>query len=165
MRKMFLLFIIFSIMMCDKQKMTEMEIKEESLYSFVLRNYEGSHLIWKLIAGDAKISDTTIIHQLELEFYDENSNITSWLRADSGYVINELNDLKVMGNIIVKSSDSVILWTEELNWSEERQKIFTDGKVKYSRGNDIYFGKGLESDASLKRIIIKEKFSGQGEFK
>ena len=152
-------------MMCDKQKMTEMEIKEESLYSFVLRNYEGSHLIWKLIAGDAKISDTTIIHQLELEFYDENSNITSWLRADSGYVINELNDLKVMGNIIVKSSDSVILWTEELNWSEERQKIFTDGKVKYSRGNDIYFGKGLESDASLKRIIIKEKFSGQGEFK
>jgi hypothetical protein len=70
-----------------------------------------------------------------------------------------------MGNTIVKSSDSVTLWTDELNWSEEKQKIFTDGKVKYSRGNDIYFGKGLESDASLKRIIIKEKFSGQGEFK
>jgi LPS export ABC transporter protein LptC len=152
-------------MMCDTQKTTEMEIKEESLYSFVLRNYEGSRLIWKLIAGDAKISDTTIIHQLKLEFYDENSNITSWLSADSGYVIHEANDLKVMGNTIVKSSDSVTLWTDELNWSEEKQKIFTDGKVKYSRGNDIYFGKGLESDASLKRIIIKEKFSGQGEFK
>lgn len=152
-------------MMCDTQKTTEMEIKEESLYSFVLRNYEGSRLIWKLIAEDAKISDTTIIHKLELEFYDENSKVTSRLSADSGYVIHESDDLKVMGNIIVKSSDSVTLWTDELNWSEEKQKIFTDGKVKYSRDNDIYFGKGLESDASLKRIIIKEKFSGQGEFK
>ncbi len=165
MRKMFLLFIIFPIIMCDKQKTTEMEIKEESLSSFILRSYEGSRLIWKLIAGDARISDTTIIHQLELEFYDENSNLTSRLKADSGYVIHELNDLKVMGNIVVKSSDSITLWTDELNWSEERQKIFTDKKVKYSKDDAVYFGRGLESDASLKKIIIKEKFSGKGEFK
>lgn len=151
--------------MCDKQKTTEMEIQEESLSSFILRSYEGSRLIWKLIAEDAKISDTTIIHQLELEFYDEKSNLTSRLKADSGYVIHELNDLKVMGDIVVKSSDSITLWADELNWSEERQKIFTDGKVKYSKGDVVYFGRGLESDASLKKIIIKEKFSGKGEFK
>lgn len=151
-------------MMCDKQKTTEMEINEESLSSFELRSYEGSRLIWKLMAGDARIADTTIIHRLELEFYDKNSELSSRLKADSGYVINDLNDLKVMGNVVVKSSDSTTLWTDELNWSEERQKIFTEKKVKYSKGNDIYFGKGLESDASLKKIVIKEKFSGKGEF-
>jgi len=152
-------------MMCDNKKTTEMEIKEESLSSFELRSYEGSRLGWKLIAGDARISDTTIIHGLELEFYDENSEITSRLKADSGYVIHDLNDLKVMGNIVVKSSDSITLWTDELNWSEEKQKIFTDKKVKYSKDNEVYYGKGLESDASLKKIIIKERFSGKGEFK
>ena len=165
MRINFFLLLIFFLIVCDKQKTTEMEIKEESLYSFILRSYEGSKLKWKLIAEDAKISDTTIIHQLELEFYDDDLNYASRLKADSGYVVNESNDLKIMGDIVVKSSDSTTLWTEELNWSEEKQKIFTDEKVKYSKGNEVYFGKGLESDAGLKRIVIKEKFSGKGEFK
>lgn len=149
---------------CEKQSAAEFEIKEESLTSFILKNYKGSRLMWKLTAKDAKISDTTVIHQLELDFFDENSEHSSKLKADSGYVIRKTNDLKAVGNIVIKSSDSVTLWTDELNWSEEKQKIFTDGEVKYSKDKQVYRGKGLESDPSLKHIVIKEKFSGKGEF-
>jgi len=162
--KIFLFVLIFILVSCEKQNATELEIKEESLYSFVLRNYTGSRLKWTLTAEDAKISDTTIIHQLELEFFGKDSKSSSKLRADSGYVFHETNDLKAMGNIVVKSSDSVTLWTDELSWSEEKQQIFTDGEVKYSKGNKIYRGKGLESDPSLKNIVIKEKFIGEVEF-
>ncbi len=164
MRKICLLLAIISFMACNRKKTTEMEIREESLSSFILRNYERSQLKWKLNAKEAKISDTTIIHQFELEFFNENSQLSSRLKADSGYIIHETNDLKAMGNIVVKSSDSITLWTEELNWSEERQKIFTDGEVKYSKSDEIFFGKGLESDPGLRKIIIKEKFSGKGHF-
>ena len=163
--KVFLLVLIFVFVSCEKQKTKELETKEESLSSFVLRNYEGSSLKWKLTAEDAKISDTTVIHQLKLEFFDEDSQLSSKLEADSGYVINKTNDLKAVGNIVIISSDSTTLWTDELNWSEERQKIFTDREVKYSKGNEIYRGKGLESDPALKHIVIKEKFSGKGDFK
>jgi LPS export ABC transporter protein LptC len=149
---------------CEKQNTTEFEIKEESLTSFILKNYKGSRIIWKLTAEDARISDTTVIHQFELEFFDENSQPSSKLKADSGYVIHKTNDLKAVGNIVIKSSDSVTLWTDELNWSEEKQKIFTDGEVKYSKDKQVYHGKGLESDLGLKHIVIKEKFSGKGEF-
>ncbi len=162
--KRFLFIVIFVFIACEKQNTADLEIKEESLSSFVLRNYEGSRLKWKLTAKDAKISDTTVIHQLELEFFDKNSESSSKLKADSGYVIQKTNDLKAVGNIVVKSSDSVTLWTEELNWSEERQKIFTDKEVKYSKDKEVYRGKGLESDPSLKHIIIKEKFTGKGDF-
>ncbi len=164
MTKMLILVLAIVFMSCEKQNTTEFEIKEESLTSFILKNYKGSRLIWKLTAEDAKISDTTVIHQLELEFFDENSQPSSKLKADSGYIIHKTNDLKAVGNIVVKSSDSVTLWTDELNWSEEKQKIFTDGEVKYSKDKQVYRGKGLESDPSLKHIVIKEKFSGKGEF-
>jgi LPS export ABC transporter protein LptC len=165
MRMIFLFVLMFYFLGCNSQNETEILMKEESLSSFVLRNYDGSRLKWKLIAKNARISDTTIINQLELEFFSENLNQSSVLKADSGYIIHKTNDLKAIGNIIIKSSDSVTLWTDELNWSEEKQKIFTDGEVKYSRGNEIYRGIGLESDPSLKHIVIKQKFSGEGEFK
>jgi LPS export ABC transporter protein LptC len=162
--KMLILMLAFVFMSCERQNKTELEIKDESLTSFILKNYKGSRLIWKLTAEDAKISDTTVIHQLVLEFFDENSQPSSKLKADSGYVIHKTNDLKAVGNIVIKSNDSVTLWTDELNWSEENQKIFTDREVRYSKDKQVYRGRGLESDPSLKHIVIKEKFSGKGEF-
>jgi LPS export ABC transporter protein LptC len=165
MGKIVLFILIFSFLRCEHKKEIEMSAKEESLSSFTLKNYDGSKLKWKLTAQKATISDTTVINQFELEFFDEDLNRVSILKADSGYIIHKTNDLRAKGNIFIISSDSVKLWTDELNWSEERQKIFTDGEIKYSKGNEQYRGKGLESDPSLKHIVIKEKFSGEGEFK
>ena len=165
MMKMFLLVYVFVIVACEKQNTTDLETKEETLSSFVLSNYKGSRLQWKLTAEDAKISDTTVIHKLKLEFFDEDLQSSSKLKADSGYIFHETNDLKAMGHIVVRSKDSVMLWADELNWSEEKQKIFTDSKVKYSKGNQIYRGKGLESDPRLKNIVIKENFRGEVELK
>lgn len=163
--KMFLLVFIFVFVACEKQDTAGLEIKEETLSSFVLSNYRGSRLAWKLTAEDAKISDTTVIHQLKLEFFDEDLKSSSRLEADSGYIFHKTNDLKAMGHIVVRSKDSVMLWTDELNWSEEKQKIFTDSEVKYSKENQIYRGKGLESDPRLKNIVIKENFRGEVELK
>jgi LPS export ABC transporter protein LptC len=165
MRKMFLFVLIFIFVSCKRHNPTELEVREELLSSFILRNYKGSHLQWKLTAEDAKVSDTIVIHQFELEFFDRNLQPSSKIEADSGYVFNKSNDLKAMGNIVVRSSDSVTLWTDELNWSEERQKIFTDGEVRYSKGNQIYRGRGLESDPDLNNIVIKESFRGEVEIK
>ncbi len=162
--KILILMLAFVFVSCERHNTTELEIKEERLTSFILRNYKGSRLIWKLTGENAKISDTTVINQLELEFFDENSQPSSKLKADSGYVVHKTNDLKAVGNIIITSSDSTTLWTDELNWSEERQKIFTDKEVKYAKDKEIYRGRGLESDPGLKHIIIKEKFSGKGDF-
>jgi LPS export ABC transporter protein LptC len=164
MRKIFFLLMVLFLIVCDKQKATEMELREERLSSFILRSYDGSKLKWKLTAEDAEISDTTVIHRLEVEFFDDKLQSSSKLEADSGYVFRKTNDLRVLGHIFIRSKDSVMLWTDELNWSEERQKIFTDGEVKYSKGNQIYKGRGLESDPDLKNIVIKEKFSGKVEF-
>ena len=164
MMRMLLLLFIFVFVACEKQNTTDLETKEESLSSFVLSNYEGSRLKWKLTAENAKISDTTVIHQLKLEFFDEDLQPSSKLEADSGYIFHKTNDLKAMGHIVVRSKDSVMLWTDELNWSEEKQKIFTEKEVKYSKDKEDYRGKGLEADPSLKHIIIKEKFSGKGDF-
>lgn len=164
MRKIFILSLILSIFACERKNTTEKIIKGEQVSSFTLRNYKESLLKWKLTGNNAKISDTVLIYQLKLEFFDEKSNLCSKLKADSGYVFQETNNLKALGNVVVQSEDSVILRTDELNWSEKRQKIFTDSKFEYSKGNEIYRGKGLEADPGLKQITIKEEFSGKGTF-
>ncbi|MEJ2355444.1 MAG: LPS export ABC transporter periplasmic protein LptC, partial [candidate division WOR-3 bacterium] len=156
--------MIFVLISCEDKKITETELSEESLSSFVLRNYEESQLKWKLTAEEAKISDTTVIYNLKLVFFYENLQPSSTLKADSGYFVQKTNDLKAMGHIFVESSDSVNLWTEELNYSEEKQKIFTDKEVKYTKENETYMGRGLESDPELEHIVIKEEFSGKGDF-
>ncbi|MEO0292953.1 MAG: LPS export ABC transporter periplasmic protein LptC [candidate division WOR-3 bacterium] len=165
MNKIFLIFALLSFWSCRNPEETENIKKEESLSSFVLKNYKGSKLSWRLIAKKAKISDTISIYGLEVEFFEINSGISSILKADSGFIFNNNKDLKVMGNVVITSSDSMKLWTDELNWSEDRQKIFTDSEIKYSKGKETYKGKGLEADPDLKKIIIKEKFTGEGEFK
>ena len=162
--KIFLLVFIFTFISCDRGDKSELGITEETLSSFILKNYEGNQLMWKLTAEDARISDTTVIHNLELEFYQEDLQPSSKLKADSGYIFNETNDFKAVGHIVVKSSDSVTLWTDELRWSEEKQKIFTDSEVRYSKGDQMYKGKGLESDPNLKNIVIKESFKGKVKF-
>jgi LPS export ABC transporter protein LptC len=164
MKKFFLFVMVFILISCEDKKITEAELREESLSSFVLRNYEESQLKWKLTAEEAKISDTTVIYNLKLVFFSGDLEPSSTVEADSGYVVQKTNDLKAMGNIVVESSDSVTLWTEELNWSEEKQKIFTDKEVKYTKESETYIGRGLESDPGLKHIVIKEKFSGKGDF-
>ncbi len=165
MKYIFILLMIAGLFGCEKENNLEITKESERVTSFTLKEVNKSSLQWELKGKRAVyLRDTIVIYELQLFFYNREGSFTSELKADSGYVFENTKDLRAMGNVIVQSKDSTILWTRELNWIQKEQKIQTESPVKYKKGDKIYTGKGLESDSDLKHIIIKEKFQGKGEF-
>jgi len=121
--------------------------------------------VWKIAAKEAqefekrnivKLLDVTLI------FYDSTESVISTLKADSGSVFTRNNNLEASGNVRVKSTQGD-LYTKHLYWDNKREKIWTSDTILYIKGNEKYYGVGLESDPDLHHIIIKEKFKGEGK--
>lgn len=156
---------IFFAIGCQKEGNWEMPHPAEKITAFTLKEVHGGLLRWELQGESAlEKGDTIVIYQFILKFYKNDGTVASILRADSGYISKETNDLKALGNVIVVSNDSTTLWTDELNWIEEKQKIETESFIKYKKGEKFYTGEGLEADPDLNLIVVKKKFHGKGEF-
>lgn len=150
---------------CEKDSEFKIPESDERITTFTISEAHRDLIKWEL-KGESAINrgDTIIIYNFLLKFYDMDGTISSILKADSGYIVEETNDLKALGNVVVESNDSTILWTDELNWIENEQKIQTESFLRYKKGDKIYTGVGMEADPDLKYIIIKNKFIGEGEF-
>ena len=98
-----------------------------------------------------ELSDSVIA-----DFYDESGNHASRLTADKG-TINEYEDIMVaQKNVVVVSDSGITLYTDELFWDNEKEIIYTDKSVMFIEKTDTLYGRGFESDRSLKNATIFE---------
>jgi LPS export ABC transporter protein LptC len=157
-----LTFLLFG---CDNETKYEMPKLNEKITTFTISEANKDLLKWEL-KGESAIDrgNTIVIYNFVLKFYQKDGMVSSVLQADSGFIFEETNNLKALGNVVVQSEDSTIVWTEELNWIEDKQKIQTESSLKYKKGEKVYTGKGMEADPDLKHIVIKNKFTGEGQF-
>lgn len=104
-----------------------------------------------------ELSDTVIA-----DFYDEFGNHTSRLTADSA-TINESEDIIMVArsNVVVVSDSGISLYTDKLSWDNKKEKIYTDKFVTFIDKTDTLYGRGFESDLSLKNATI---FETTGDF-
>ena len=116
-----------------------------------------------IIAGHlTKYNDsqvTTMDQGVDIDFFNargvKNSHMTS-LKAD---VNEQTNNLVAQGNVVVVSDSSATLYTEELEWNNEREKIISRAEVTFITNQDTLYGTGFESDANLENWVM-EKISG-----
>lgn len=159
--------VVLLLIFCDCSEEQKVEIPDfhEEIKDFRLTEMSGDLLKWEL-SGNRAVSrrDTIIVYEVNLTFFNNEGNVSSTLRSDSGFVIEKTNDLTALGDIVIKTADSVTLWTQKLNWIEEEEKITTDREVRYKKDGKLYRGTGMESDPDLKHIKIKKNFRGEGEF-
>lgn len=93
---------------------------------------------------------------LEVLFLNAQGQTTGTLTA--GYGLNMMDDkmLKVRNHVvIVNNEQQETLETEELNWDQRRQRIFTDAHVKIKTPDKLILGQGLEADEKLKRRTLR----------
>jgi len=93
---------------------------------------------------------------LEVLFLDSKGKTTGTLRA--GYGMNLMDDkiLKVRNHVlIVNYEEQETLETEELNWDQRKQKIYTEAHVKLKTPDKMILGQGLEADEKLKRRTLR----------
>ncbi|WP_168797500.1 LPS export ABC transporter periplasmic protein LptC [Neolewinella litorea] len=79
-------------------------------------------------------------------FLDENQDTSSTLVAQHGVYRRRNNLITVRDSVVWQSVDQQRLETEELNWDEQRELIYTNKFVVLTQPDYIITGYGLESD-------------------
>jgi LPS export ABC transporter protein LptC len=100
---------------------------------------------------------------LRVDFYDKSGKFTSFLVADRALIYHN-SDMEASGNVVVTSTDSTVLRTEQMKWSNDDQKIRSDQFVTITKPTETLRGYGFESDQSMKNYRIF-KVSGEAKIK
>jgi LPS export ABC transporter protein LptC len=93
---------------------------------------------------------------LKVQFFDINGKKESELNADYA-IIDDENDLMLaQNNVVVRNVEGDILETEKLNWSQQKEEIFTEEFVKITTENEVIFGEGLVSNQNFSKYTIRK---------
>lgn len=91
---------------------------------------------------------------IHIQFYDENKNVTSELRAK--YAIHYENDSKweAQKDVVVINEKGERLNTEKLIWNEREEKLTSDERVTITTAEEIIYGDGFEANQDFSRYKI-----------
>ena len=100
---------------------------------------------------------------LEVYFYNDSSQLQSTLMADYASIDEKKKIMLAQNNVILISNDDKKLETNELVWDENKNKIYTDKKVKITTGKEVVYGEGFTSTPDFKQYSIT-KIHGTFDF-
>ena len=92
---------------------------------------------------------TLLKEGVKVNFYGETGEQTSVLTSDEGKVFDNKQDMVAFGNVVVKSKNGTILYSEELYWKNKAGKIVSEVPVKITTDTDIIYGDTFKSDPDL----------------
>ncbi|MEM9856364.1 MAG: LPS export ABC transporter periplasmic protein LptC [Bacteroidota bacterium] len=99
---------------------------------------------------------------LYFEFYDEEGNITSTLKANEAYYFKEEDRWRGRGDVEVKNIEqNQKLESEELFWKPKDEQISTEKFVTITLPDKILYGEGLTAKQDFSSYLIKKP---QGTF-
>jgi LPS export ABC transporter protein LptC len=111
-----------------------------------------------IVAGYIRMSElrrqTQLSQGVNVRFFNREGKQTSILTSDSGNVDEATNNLDARKNVVVISSDSSRMTTEQLFWDNQRQLIYTPEYVQIKTVKEKMQGHGFESDQSLKHYRV-----------
>ncbi len=167
-----LLFIIF--ISCGEDKSVESSTNEinkikslpdSEIYDFSYKYTVGSKLRWELFSEKAEIytkDDIIKVTGVHLTFYNNKGEIDTGLDSKYGMVHNNTKIMTAISNVVLRTATGSILYTDILNWDDNIQKLYTDGRVKIVKDTgDVITGIGFEADNKLEKIVIKRSVKGK----
>lgn len=91
---------------------------------------------------------------LHVEFLGQAQLTTSTLIADWGVYRKRDRTITVRDSVVWESVDQQKLQTEELNWNEKEERIFTNKFVVLTQPDYIITGYGLEADQGFENARV-----------
>ncbi len=162
------LLIVLTLASCNQSDLKEPLVYEgperiaeniETFYS------EGTRVKVKMVAAKMfqfQNGDREFPEGIYLEFYDEEGQLESTLRANEAHYFKKEQQWRGRGKVEVKNLEkNEQLNTEELFWKPEDEKIFTDKFVTIRQQSDVIYGQGLEAKQDMSDYVIKKP---EGEF-
>lgn len=87
---------------------------------------------------------------IHVDFYDSTLQIESYLDAKNAFYYEQQSRVILNDSVVVIRINGDTLKTNELFWEQSLHKLFTNRDVEIRQKTKTIFGKGFESDESLK---------------
>ncbi len=91
---------------------------------------------------------------VKIDFYDDSLKVNSKLKADYGIRYEKEGKMEAKRNVEVINEKGEKLNTEHLIWEEATERIYTKAFVKITKGNEVIYGDGLESNQDFTKYKI-----------
>jgi LPS export ABC transporter protein LptC len=142
-------------------------LPNQEIEAFTLHESSSGKRLYTLEAQKAYVYDPVErvdVTGLRVLFYDEAGVVNSTLVADEGSIYSRNEDLVARGHVVVRTSDSTRLETDSLAWSNARRLVQTDADLVIETPKGRVVGKGLVSDAGLKKIDVLSPVKGTSDY-
>jgi len=142
-------------------------LPNQVIEAFTLHESSSGKRLYTLESQKASVYDPAQrvdVIGVRVLFYDEVGGINSTLVADEGSIYSKNEDLVARGHVVVRTSDSTLLATDSLAWSNQRRLVRTDADLVIETPKGRIEGKGLVSDAGLTKIDILSPVKGTSDY-
>ncbi|MDD5101786.1 MAG: LPS export ABC transporter periplasmic protein LptC [Endomicrobiaceae bacterium] len=132
---------------------------EQTIENFVVTETQDGKIKTILESESAIIDDNQKKAYLTLpkvKFY-EDGKYTSILISESGEIDLATNDIKALGKCTVDTVRNEYLQTRDVSYNAKNKLISSDSDIKITRGKDVIYGKGFQSDTDLDNVVIKNE--------
>ncbi len=147
---------------------TTPKLPSQIIQGFKLVESSQGTKTYSLVADSAYLYDDEKrieVFNPTIDFYDDSGTLFSNLKAKLGTVYTNNSNLTARSDVIVTTRDSTVLYTDSLSWLNSQGTVTTDAWVKIHSPEGDILGRGLVSDAQLKKIEIREKITGTSPYK
>ena len=106
-------------------------------------------LISGYVAKYSSQKHTILKDGVKVDFFNEKGEHTSVLTSKEGKVFDDRQDMIAIGDVVVISDNGSHLYSDELIWDNNKQKIISNVPVKITTETDTVFGDTFISDPDL----------------
>jgi LPS export ABC transporter protein LptC len=134
---------------------TDADLKMDRVH--IVQNKQGSKN-WEMWADTAEVyrkKNYTKLENIHLRFYPKNGKIMD-VTADNGLMENESRNMRLRGNVLIKTQDGVSMRTEALQFRPKEKRIDSDEKIFVSGESFRLTGIGLRGRTDLGQYFLNK---------
>lgn len=135
---------------------------EQETESYHTRQTRAGVAQWELWGDRAESypgDNTMLLRGVRMHFYEEGEQ-AAVLTARTAEVDRETEFTTARGEVVVVNSDGDRLESEVLHWDPTRHLIHTEEFVRFTSGDQILTGYGMDTDPELTNVQIHRQFEG-----
>ncbi|PQA58209.1 LPS export ABC transporter periplasmic protein LptC [Siphonobacter curvatus] len=153
-----ILLSAFGLMACEEKQVVSSKPytgPQQETYDVQVVYSDSGHKVIRMVTPvqlDLLTGDRIFPKEIRLYFYDKAGTEHTWLRADSGRYIRMQNLYRMIGHVKIENRiKQETLETDELFWSPDRKRIYTDRPVTSRTPTGVTNGTGLVATQDFKQ--------------
>lgn len=134
------------------------ELPDNEVEDFTVTETDSGRTQWTMFAKSAatfSARDLVTARTVRIDFFDETGAKSSELVAREGELYQRTRDMVARGQVVLQTVEGWRMSTEELHFSNSRNRIFSDLLVRVEKEGSVLEGVGFEGDPNLEHFEFR----------